>query len=230
MTDFLLKLCVSDDAVLAVKNPFQVRVRNYGEEVPADAPRHAVASIAVGAEGESAATITVPAEDETDSEGTGNDPEFLFIDVAKNRMFKSYHSDAEMAYNGYISELNKCKEVKTTEADVARSNLEGDMISVMKCCMVAHAESLKTHSMCPKSAGEIEFMFKNNRNVYLELVGVYFTTGLSLEISVNNPENIYAICVEKHLTEIMDVVCQRKRFSDRDSRIYALASDCFGEF
>lgn len=161
--------------------------------------------------------------------GGDADGNHTFIDITKNRKFTSAHADTEMAYNDYINSLDELKVTNCAEADLKKYNEQLDMIVVMKCVMVGYGQMLKVSEICPKSPKDIEDLFRNCNSTYLELVGPYFTTGLGSEISVNNPEQIFKICVRDHLPKIMDIICQKCRFNDRESTIFAMASSCFDE-
>lgn len=189
---------------MAMADPRMVYIREYEVEVLPGTPKYAVAHIS------------------TDEEGMSK-----YVEVLKNRVFYSKYPDSEMAYNEFLDQISETKETNVREIEMKRSHQLDDMITVMKCCMVAYGEVTRDCQMAPKSYDQIKEMFTNTPNAYLNVMPGYFGVGIAANIVVNEAKSVFDQCVKNEMKYIMDIIMQKSRFTERESMIYAMTCDYF---
>ena len=149
-----------------------------------------------------------------------------FVYVVKNKMFTSERfSDPEMAFTEYLEGIEEVKETKTKQLESIRSHKVCDMLTVMKCCIIAFVRTeLKTFCTTRE---EVEITLKSDVRSYPHIVEPYFKTGMSAKIAVNDCKKVYELCIQNEMEYMLDIVFLRASMDDRTALIHSVASEHF---
>lgn len=145
-----------------------------------------------------------------------------YLDMRKNVVFFSDHSDAENAYTDHCKKLGEMKNKKLQFLMQKNKNDNSMMVKIMKCCIVSYIEMVEAG---PENQSNLDISrLLADPGLFGKVVTPYFSTGISLNVFVNNPRGVYEECLLKHRQEILDVVNGESRLSQDETLIYSEAS------
>lgn len=151
-----------------------------------------------------------------------------YIDIRKNRVFHSDHTDVSLAYEEYSL---KCAEEKKAKNSDSRRKFGLEMTrmtKLMKCVLICYLQSLHTRNLQPLSMPEIMSMLKNREGVFSNVIEQYFKTGAGLSIKVNNPKTVFDLCMNEFLDRVVEVVDGTESITDDEEiNMYMEASKHF---
>lgn len=149
-----------------------------------------------------------------------NETVWTYMELVKNRIFETGLTDTEAAYQEFVSSLDREKLLKSEKFEQKQMRQELDMMLVMRCTIIAYLDSLQDSEMTKIDPGSIENILTQNLHIFHVIMGVYFKTGLVLDILVNNPKRIYQKCVSQNCNSIRQAVAGLRKLDVEENDVY----------
>ena len=145
--------------------------------------------------------------------GTVEDGECKFVDITLNRVFVSVFSNPQMAYNDYLKNSRHAKRVKLAMSMKKAEDDNTLMMRAMRVAVIAVSERLLTGKKHQKTKNTLP----DKTLLIKDVIPTYFHIGASVNLLVNNPINMFDMCIKNQAEEIKDIVYGRKRLGDSDT-------------
>lgn len=155
-----------------------------------------------------------------DNQFEDNQLVWLYVEVAKNRVFESTTVDIETAYQEFVSSLDVQKLEKSEKFELKKAKHELEMILIMKCCIIAYLDSLQDSEMSKINPDDIDTILTQDMHVLHQVIAVYFKTGMALNMIVNNPKNVFQKCVAMHCIAIRQAVAGERKLDADENDVY----------
>lgn len=150
-----------------------------------------------------------------------------FIEVNKNRVFFSSHTDCELAYEEHASEMKVVREKKQEDHKIKEGRHTIIMTKLMKSVIISYLEKLYTRNIQPLDMDGLMDVMKSPKSVFSSVIHAYFATGVALDIAVNRPKDVFDICVREFIEDILDVVSGKSSLSSEEKRMCEEAGNAF---
>lgn len=157
------------------------------------------------------------------NDGDG-DLEWQFVEIRRNRVFWNSSSDVEYAYQEFIASLEVEKERKTANFTEKRRKEHQEMLFVMRCCLIAYLEAQLQDDLGKFDTNHIPNILQRNTQILHDIMSLYFKTGMSLGILVNNPKNVYNECVDLYSQNIRKAVAGDRKLENIETKTCGEAS------
>jgi len=211
--DIICSTCYIDDVVNAMMEPHMVLAKPRKMESDDDADDDDDGD---DGDDEKDRIPVARLHSRNDSEG---DLEWQFVEVRRNRVFWNPSSDVEYAYQEFIASLEEQKEKKTANFAAKRLREHEQMIFVMKCCLIAYMENEQESQLGKFDPQHIPNILQRNTHVLHSIMPVYFKTGMSLGVLVNNPKKVYDECVDFFSQNIRKAVVGERPLETKEDQV-----------
>ena len=173
--------------------------------------------------------LVVPSTGKIDGPTTGKvafiditpDMNYKYVDITKGCSFISAYANAETAYNDYIKKRRELKSSKIANSIARQSEEIKLMNQVMKCSLISLIQRLLSDKETEARVRSSPDILSDKAFLFNDAVACYFDVGLHLNITVNNPMDVYEKCVRDSGSEIKNVAFGCTKLNDNDARIHS---------